>query len=88
MSREEWFRAFEQLYAEHPDATDDELSDLAHELMVDRLTARAEQLRDEAKYEQRRSDEPRTSGPDVGHNARTPASRADRMKDEAKYEHG
>ena len=51
MSKEAWFREFERLEAEHPDMADDELSDMAHEALVDRIAAKADQLVDEAKYE-------------------------------------
>jgi hypothetical protein len=51
MSKEEWFRHYERLEAEHPDATDEELSDLAFESMTDQLSATADALKDAAKYE-------------------------------------
>lgn len=44
MSKEEWFREFERCEAEHPDWTDDELSDMAYERMVDRASEIADRL--------------------------------------------
>ena len=51
MSKEAWFREFERLEAEHPERSDDELSDMAWDAAVDRMACQADQLRDEAKYE-------------------------------------
>ena len=51
MSKESWFRKFERLEALHPDLSDDELSDMAHEAMVDEMALRADMLADEAKEE-------------------------------------
>ena len=53
MSKEAWFQEYERLEAEHPTLSDEELSDMAHEQMVDRQVAKADSLRDEAKYHPR-----------------------------------
>jgi hypothetical protein len=50
MSKEEWFREFERLEAEHPNKSDDELSDMAHEAWVDKMATTADRLLDEAKH--------------------------------------
>lgn len=49
MSKEEWFREFEHLEAEHPEKSDEELADLVHEKMVDRFTTKADMLLDAEK---------------------------------------
>ena len=51
MSKEEWFRQFERLEAEHPEKSDEELSNMAQEALVDQISAKADQLVDEAKTE-------------------------------------
>ena len=55
MSKEAWFVQFERLEAERDageiDATDEQLSDMAHDAMVDRMAEQADRLSDEAKYE-------------------------------------
>jgi len=50
VSKEEWFREFERLEAEHPEKSDEELSQMAHDAQVDMMAAKADQLLDEAKY--------------------------------------
>ena len=50
MSKEAWFKEFERLQAEHPEKSDEDLSDMAHEAVVDRMAARADFLLDEMKY--------------------------------------
>ena len=49
MSKEEWFQEFERLEAEHPDKSDEELSDMAEEALVDRMAYQADTLLDEMK---------------------------------------
>ena len=49
MNKEAWFKHFEQLEAEHPDLSDETLSDMAHEAMVDEMADKADMLKDEAK---------------------------------------
>lgn len=51
MSKEDWFRHFEREAAEHPEMTDEELSDRASERQADEFAARADQAKDEAKYD-------------------------------------
>ena len=53
MSKEAWFQEYERLEAEHPEKSDEELSNMAHDQMVDRQVAKADSLRDEAKYHPR-----------------------------------
>ena len=50
MSKEEWFAEFERLEAEHPEKSDAELSDMAHEAMVERQAVRADHILDEMKH--------------------------------------
>jgi len=54
MSKWEWFRHFEEVDAEHPELSEDEKVTMAEERHVDEMAARADQIRDEAKYETRR----------------------------------
>jgi hypothetical protein len=49
MSKDAWFREFERLEAEHPEKSDDELGDMAHDALVDKLADRADRLHDEAR---------------------------------------
>lgn len=47
MSRDNWFEHFERLDAEHPEKSDDELSEMATEAQVDEMADRADQINDE-----------------------------------------
>jgi hypothetical protein len=47
MSKEAWFANFEYLQAEHPDMTDEDLSEMASERLRDQFADRADQLNDE-----------------------------------------
>ena len=49
MSKEEWFREYERLEAEHPDKDPEELSEMALEKLIDKVAAQADQLLDEEK---------------------------------------
>ena len=47
MSKADWFEKFEYLQAEHPDMTDEELSEMATERQRDEYAERADQINDE-----------------------------------------
>ena len=47
---EAWFAHYERLEAEYPNATDDELCDMAEEALIDGLADAADFAHDEAKY--------------------------------------
>jgi len=49
MSKDSWFREFERLEAEHPEKTEDELSDMAHDQMADKMAQRVDRAKDERK---------------------------------------
>lgn len=51
MSKEEWFRNFEQREAEHPELDDEQLSDLAMQDTIDQAADQADMLVDAAKEE-------------------------------------
>jgi len=53
MSKADWFRHFEEIDAEHPHLSDEEMCELAQESMIDEMASRADALRDDAKYEPR-----------------------------------
>lgn len=49
MSKEAWFANFEYLQAEHPDMSDEDLSEMASERLRDQYADRADQINDERK---------------------------------------
>ena len=51
MSKDAWFAEFERLEAEHPELSDDKLSDLATKALADSMADAADQALDEAKYD-------------------------------------
>lgn len=50
MGKEQWFREFERLEAEHPEKTDEELADMARDATADRLADEVDKAMDEVKY--------------------------------------
>lgn len=54
MSKDAWFREFERLEAEREDGeidgTDEQLAEIAHERMVDRIADAADRAKDRRKY--------------------------------------
>ena len=51
MSKEQWFQNFERIQAEHPELSDEEASEMASEKQREDFADRADQLKDEAKYD-------------------------------------
>jgi len=49
MSKEDWFRHFEEIDAEHPELSDDEKSEMASEAQRDEMADRADLISDERK---------------------------------------
>ena len=50
MSKEDWFRHFEHEAAEHPELSDEELSERAYQRQIDEYADRADQALDEEKH--------------------------------------
>jgi len=50
MSKEDWFRHFERLDAEHPGLSEEELSDMASDAQIDEMADRADMIKDERKH--------------------------------------
>lgn len=48
--KEEWFAHFERLEAEYPDATEDELFDMAEEALIDGMASAADAAHDARKH--------------------------------------
>lgn len=48
--KELWFSYYEQLCAEFPTATEDELCDMTEEAMIDGMASAVDHAHDEAKY--------------------------------------
>lgn len=52
MSKESWFRHFEQLEAEFPEESDDKLCEMAREREIDEMADQADMMVDRAKEPQ------------------------------------
>lgn len=50
MSKEDWFRNFERLVAEHPELSDEDLSKMASSRQRDAYIELADRLKDERKH--------------------------------------
>ena len=48
--KEVWFAHYERLEAEYPDATDDELCDMAEEALIDGMSSAVDAAHDAAKH--------------------------------------
>ena len=62
MSKESWFRHYEQLQAEHPDECDDNLSEMARDREIDEMADQADLLVDQAKEADPQGATPRAEG--------------------------
>ena len=57
VSKDSWFRHFEQLEAEHPDLSDDTLAEMAREREIDEMADQADLAVDQAKESNERNTE-------------------------------
>ena len=51
MSKADWLEAFDEVERDYPDIPVDQQNAMAEALVVDRVAAKADELRDRAKYE-------------------------------------